>query len=143
MIGPGTGIAPFRAFLQERRATAARGRNWLIFGNPHRDRDFLFEEELLGWCRDGHLTRLDTAFSRDQEQKIYVQQRLLEHAAELWAWLADGANLYLCGNASRMARDVEQGLRYIIGREARLDPAAAKAWLADLAAEGRYQKDVY
>jgi sulfite reductase (NADPH) flavoprotein alpha-component len=143
MIGPGTGIAPFRAFLQERRATGARGRNWLIFGNPHRDRDFLFEEELLGWCRDGHLTRLDTAFSRDQEQKIYVQHRLLEHAAELWAWLADGANLYLCGNASPMTGDVEQGLRYIIGREGRLDPAAAKAWLAGLAAEGRYQKDVY
>jgi len=143
MIGPGTGIAPFRAFLQERRAIGARGRNWLIFGNPHRDGDFLFEDELLAWCGDGHLTRLDTAFSRDQDEKIYVQHRLLERAAELWAWLGDGAHLYVCGDAMRMARDVDQGLAYILGREGQMDAAAAKAWLARLAAEGRYQKDVY
>jgi sulfite reductase (NADPH) flavoprotein alpha-component len=143
MIGPGTGIAPFRAFLQERQAIGARGRNWLFFGNPRRQTDFLFEDELTAYCRDGLLTRLDTAFSRDQDDKIYVQHRLLEHAAELWAWLEDGAHLYVCGDAQRMARDVDRGLAYILGKEGRMNPAAAKAYLARLAAEGRYQKDVY
>src|SRR5205085_4299128 len=110
MIGPGTGIAPFRAFLQERRALGARGRNWLFFGNPRRRCDFLFEDELTAYSRDGLLTRLDLAFSRDQHDKIYVQHRLLEHAAELWAWLEDGARFYVCGDAHGMARDVEAGL---------------------------------
>jgi sulfite reductase (NADPH) flavoprotein alpha-component len=143
MIGPGTGIAPFRAFLQERQAVGARGRNWLFFGNPHRHGDFLFEDELTAWHRHGLLTRLDTAFSRDQEHKIYVQHRLLEHAAELWAWLEDGAHLYVCGDAERMARDVDRGLAYILAKEGRMEPAAAKAYLARLTAEGRYQRDVY
>ncbi|HEY8872943.1 MAG TPA: sulfite reductase subunit alpha [Stellaceae bacterium] len=143
MIGPGTGIAPFRAFLQEREATGARGRNWLFFGNPRRGTDFLFEDELTAWRRQGLLTRLDTAFSRDQEHKIYVQHRLLEHAAELWAWLEDGAHLYVCGDAERMARDVDRGLAYILAKEGGMEPAAAKAYLARLAAEGRYQRDVY
>ena len=143
MVGPGTGIAPFRAFLQERQAVGAPGRNWLVFGNPHRATDFLFEEELTGWHRGGLLTRLDTAFSRDQEHKIYVQNRLLENAAELWAWLEDGAHLYVCGDAERMARDVDRGLAYIIAKEGRMEPAAAKAYLARLAAEGRYQRDIY
>ena len=143
MIGPGTGVAPFRAFLQERRALGAHGRNWLFFGNPRRHCDFLFEAELTAYCRAGPLTRFDLAFSRDQEDKIYVQHRLLEHAAELWAWLDDGAHLYLCGDAQRMARDVEAGLTYIIARQGRMDTAAAKAFLARLAAQGRYQKDVY
>jgi sulfite reductase (NADPH) flavoprotein alpha-component len=143
MIGPGTGIAPFRAFLQERRATGARGRNWLFFGNPHRASDFFFEDELTGYCRDGLLTRLDTAFSRDQPDKVYVQHRMLEHAAELWSWLEDGAHLYVCGDAQRMARDVERGIAYIVAKQGRLDPAAAKAYLVRLAREGRYQKDVY
>jgi sulfite reductase (NADPH) flavoprotein alpha-component len=143
MIGPGTGIAPFRAFLQERRAIGAQGRNWLVFGNPHRDRDFLFEEELQAYCRGGLLTRLDTAFSSDQESKIYVQHRLLEHAQDLWSWLEEGAHLYVCGDAQRMARDVEAGLTYIVGKEGRMEPAAAKAYLAKLTAESRYQKDVY
>ena len=143
MIGPGTGIAPFRAFLQERQALGARGRNWLFFGNPRRHCDFLFEAELTAYCRAGPLTRFDLAFSRDQEDKIYVQHRLLEHAAELWAWLDDGAHLYLCGAAQRMARDVEAGLTYIIARQGRMDTAAAKAFLARLAAQGRYQKDIY
>jgi sulfite reductase (NADPH) flavoprotein alpha-component len=143
MIGPGTGIAPFRAFLQEREATGARGRNWLFFGNPRRGTDFLFEDELTAWRRQGLLTRLDTAFSRDQEHKIYVQHRLLEHPAELWAWLEDGAHLYVCGDAERMARDVDRGLAYILAKEGGMEPAAAKAYLARLAAEGRYQRDVY
>jgi len=143
MIGPGTGVAPFRAFLQERQAIGAPGKNWLFFGNPRRQTDFLFEEELSLWHRGGLLTRLDTAFSRDQEHKIYVQHRLLDNAAELWAWLEDGAHLYVCGDALRMARDVDRGLVYIVAKEGRMEPAAAKAYLARLAAEGRYQKDVY
>jgi sulfite reductase (NADPH) flavoprotein alpha-component len=143
MIGPGTGIAPFRAFLQERQAVNARGHNWLVFGNPHRETDFLFEDELTAWHQGGLLTRLDTAFSRDQEHKIYVQHRLLENAAALWAWLEDGAHLYVCGDAERMARDVDRGLAYIIAKEGRMEPAAAKAYLARLAGEGRYQRDIY
>ena len=143
MVGPGTGIAPFRAFLQERRALGARGRNWLFFGNPRRCCDFLFEEELTGYCRDGLLTRLDLAFSRDQESKVYVQHRMLEQATELWSWIEDGAHFYLCGDAQRMARDVEAGLSYIIAKEGRMEAAPAKAFLAKLAREGRYQKDIY
>jgi sulfite reductase (NADPH) flavoprotein alpha-component len=143
MIGPGTGIAPFRAFLQERQAVGASGRNWLFFGNPRRGTDFLFEDELTAWYRGGLLTRLDTAFSRDQEHKIYVQHRLLENAAELWAWMEGGAHLYVCGDAQRMARDVDRGLAYIVAKEGRMEPAAARAYLARLAAEGRYQRDVY
>ena len=143
MIGAGTGIAPFRAFLQERRALGAPGRNWLFFGNPRRRTDFLFEEELTAHRRDGLLTRLDTAFSRDQESKIYVQHRMLERAAELWSWLEDGAHLYLCGDARHMARDVEAGLAYIVAKEGAMGSAAAKSYLARLAAEGRFQKDVY
>jgi sulfite reductase (NADPH) flavoprotein alpha-component len=143
MIGPGTGIAPFRAFLEERQATGARGRNWLFFGNPRRASDFLFEDELVGYCRDGLLDRLDTAFSRDQPDKIYVQHRMLEHAAKLWAWLEDGAHLYVCGDAERMARDVDRGLAYIVGKEGGMDTAGAKAYLARLAGDGRYARDVY
>jgi sulfite reductase (NADPH) flavoprotein alpha-component len=143
MIGPGTGIAPFRAFLEERRATGATGRNWLFFGNQRRSQDFLFEDELAAYCRDGLLTRLDTAFSRDQSHKVYVQHRMLENAAELWAWLEDGAHFYVCGDAERMARDVDRGLAYIIAKEGRMDAAGAKAYLARLAREGRYLRDVY
>jgi sulfite reductase (NADPH) flavoprotein alpha-component len=143
MIGPGTGIAPFRAFLEERQAIGAPGRNWLFFGNPRRRTDFLFEEELTAWRHDGLLTRLDTAFSRDQEHKVYVQHRLFEAAAELWAWIEDGAHLYVCGDAERMARDVDRGLAWIIAKEGRLEPAAAKAYLARLVSEGGYQRDVY
>jgi sulfite reductase (NADPH) flavoprotein alpha-component len=143
MIGPGTGIAPFRAFLEERRATGAGGRNWLFFGNQRRARDFLFEEELTAYRRDGLLTRLDTAFSRDQANKLYVQHRMLENAADLWAWLEDGAHLYVCGDAEKMARDVDRGLAYIIAKEGAMDAAAAKAYLARLAREGRYLRDVY
>jgi sulfite reductase (NADPH) flavoprotein alpha-component len=143
MIGPGTGVAPFRAFLEERRAVGATGRNWLFFGNSKQGSDFLFEDELTAYRKDGLLTRLDTAFSRDQAHKIYVQHRMLENAAELWAWLEDGAHLYVCGDAERMARDVDRGLAYIIAKEGRMDAAGAKAYLARLAREGRYQRDVY
>ena len=143
MIGPGTGIAPFRAFLEERRVTGATGHNWLFFGNPRRASDFLFEDELSGYHRDGFLTRLDTAWSRDQAHKIYVQHRMLENAGELWAWLEDGAYLYVCGDAEKMARDVDRGLAYIIAKEGGMEAAAAKAYLARLAREGRYLRDVY
>jgi sulfite reductase (NADPH) flavoprotein alpha-component len=143
MIGPGTGIAPFRAFLEERRAAGAPGRNWLFFGNPYRASDFLFEDELAAYHRDGFLTRLDTAFSRDQAHKIYVQHRMLENAADLWAWIEDGAHLYVCGDAERMARDVDRGLAYIVAKQGGMDAAAAKAYLARLAREGRYLRDVY
>jgi sulfite reductase (NADPH) flavoprotein alpha-component len=143
MIGPGTGVAPFRAFLEERQVTGARGRNWLFFGNPRQASDFLFADELAGYRRDGLLSRLDTAFSRDQTQKIYVQHRMLENAAELWAWLEEGAHLYVCGDAEKMARDVDRGLAYIVAKEGRMDATSAKAYLTRLAREGRYQRDVY
>jgi sulfite reductase (NADPH) flavoprotein alpha-component len=143
MIGPGTGIAPFRAFLEERRMIGAGGRNWLFFGNQRRASDFLFEDELAAYHRDGLLTRLDLAFSRDQAHKVYVQNRMLESAAELWAWLEDGAYLYVCGDAEKMARDVDRGLAYIIAKEGRMDAGAAKAYLTRLAREGRYLRDVY
>jgi sulfite reductase (NADPH) flavoprotein alpha-component len=143
MIGPGTGIAPFRAFLEERRAIGAGGRNWLFFGNQRQASDFLFADELAAYHRDGLLTRLDTAFSRDQAHKIYVQNRMLENAAELWAWLEEGAHLYVCGDADKMAKDVDRGLAYIIAKEGGMDAAAAKAYLTRLAREGRYLRDVY
>jgi len=142
MIGPGTGVAPFRAFLQERRAQGATGRNWLFFGDRHRAADFLYEEELLDYRRDGFLTRLDLAFSRDQAERLYVQHRMRESSAELWAWLEEGAHLYVCG-AAAMARDVDQALAAIIARQGKRSAAEAKAYLATLAREQRYQRDVY
>jgi sulfite reductase (NADPH) flavoprotein alpha-component len=143
MVGPGTGVAPFRAFLHERRATGAKGRNWLLFGDQRRACDFLYEDELLGMYRDGLLTRLDTAFSRDQAQKVYVQQRMAENAAELWAWLKDGAHFYVCGDAKRMAADVDAALRDVVARQGGMSPEAAKAFVSDLAKARRYQRDVY
>ncbi|CAG8947122.1 unnamed protein product, partial [Penicillium salamii] len=110
MVGPGTGIAPFRAFLQERQATGAQGKNWLFFGDQHQEHDFIYQDELLAWRDNGLLTRLDLAFSRDQEKKIYVQSRMLEQGAELYAWLQEGAYFYVCGDASRMAKDVDNAL---------------------------------
>jgi sulfite reductase (NADPH) flavoprotein alpha-component len=143
MIGPGTGIAPFRAFLQERAARGATGRNWLFFGDQHRATDFLFAEELLAWTQGGLLARLDTAFSRDQEDKIYVQHRMREASRELYAWLQDGAHLYVCGDAQRMARDVDVALALLVAREGGMTQSAARAWATDLARQGRYLRDVY
>ncbi|MEM7010886.1 MAG: flavodoxin domain-containing protein, partial [Verrucomicrobiota bacterium] len=114
MVGPGTGIAPFRAFLEERQVSAAAGGNWLFFGNPHRETDFFYEEQLTQMRKDGVLTRLDTAWSRDQEEKIYVQHKMLENAAELWSWIKKGAHFYVCGDAKRMAKDVDAALHTII-----------------------------
>ena len=116
MVGPGTGIAPFRAFLHEREAIGAKGRNWLFFGNQYIDLDFLYRKELDGFLDRGILSRLDIAFSRDKAQKVYVQDRMLEHAGELWRWLEDGAYFYVCGDAKRMARDVDQMLYRVVAQ---------------------------
>lgn len=143
MVGPGTGIAPFRAFLEEREITGANGRNWLLFGDQKRATDFLYQETLEGWLTGGHLARLDLAFSRDQAQKVYVQNRMLEAAAELWAWLEDGAHFYVCGDASRMAKDVDAALHTIAATAGGLSADAAKAYVDKLKFEKRYQRDVY
>ncbi|WP_271408515.1 sulfite reductase subunit alpha [Pseudomonas sp. Q1-7] len=143
MVGPGTGIAPFRAFLQEREATGAKGRNWLFFGEQREAADFYYREELQAWHASGHLTRLDTAFSRDQAEKLYVQQRMLEQGAELWRWLEDGAHFYVCGDASRMARDVDAALKAVVREHGRMSAAQAEAYVSAMARDKRYVRDVY
>ena len=143
MVGPGTGIAPFRAFLQERRATGAKGRNWLFFGDQHKATDFLYRDELETFHGAGLLTRLDTAFSRDQTGKVYVQNRMLEHARELFAWLEEGAHFYVCGDAKRMAKDVDAALHEVILRGGGNTEEQAAEYLARLRSERRYQRDVY
>jgi sulfite reductase (NADPH) flavoprotein alpha-component len=143
MVGPGTGIAPFRAFLEERRATGARGKNWLFFGDQRAATDFLYRDELAAMTRDGVLTRLDTAFSRDQSEKIYVQNRMLENAAELYAWLEQGAHFYVCGDASRMAKDVDVALHKVVELAGKKSPDEASAYVQALKAAKRYARDVY
>ena len=143
MIGPGTGIAPFRAFVQERAATEATGDNWLFFGNPHFTEDFLYQTEWQTWMDEGILTRIDLAFSRDQAEKIYVQHRILEQAEELWNWMNRGAHIYICGDESRMAKDVHQALLAVIEEQGNQTPEQAAETLDQLRRDGRYQKDVY
>ena len=143
MVGPGTGIAPFRAFLEERRATGAKGKNWLFFGDQRGATDFLFREELEAMQRDGTLTRLDLAFSRDQAEKIYVQTRMLEHGKKLYAWLEEGGGFYVCGDASRMAKDVDAALHQIIQTAGGKSAEEATAYVAALKQDKRYQRDVY
>lgn len=143
MIGPGTGIAPFRAFLQERDAAGHTGRNWLFFGNQRRATDFLYREELEDLAARRVLTRMDLAFSRDQASKVYVQHKMLDAAQELWRWLGNGAHLYVCGDATRMAGDVDMTLQQIAIAQGGMDTASARAWLAQLSHSGRYQRDVY
>jgi sulfite reductase (NADPH) flavoprotein alpha-component len=143
MIGPGTGIAPFRAFLHERRATGAKGRNWLFFGDRNAATDFLYREELEAMLADGHLTRLDAAFSRDQQEKLYVQDLMRKHALQFWAWLNEGAYLYVCGDASRMAKDVDQALRKIAEEQSGHSADAAKEYVEALKEQKRYQRDIY
>jgi sulfite reductase (NADPH) flavoprotein alpha-component len=142
MIGPGTGVAPFRAFLQERRETGAKGRNWLFFGDQRRASDFLYEDEITALHKDGLLTELDLAFSRDQAERLYVQQRMRERAKELWAWMEEGAYLYVCGSVT-MGKDVDAALAAIIARQGKMGMGAAKAYLANLGREQRYLRDVY
>ena len=143
MIGPGTGIAPFRGFLQERQARNAKGRNWLVFGEQREASDFYYRDELAALARGGYLHRLSTAFSRDQVRKIYVQHRLREEGARLWAWLQEGAHLYICGDAARMAKDVEKALRDIFRAHGNMQADEAAAYLDRLAAKKRYLRDVY
>jgi sulfite reductase (NADPH) flavoprotein alpha-component len=143
MVGPGTGIAPFRAFLQERRATGATGKNWLFFGDQKRSIDFLYEEELTTMHAEGHLHRLDLAFSRDQTEKVYVQTRMMAAGEELWSWLESGAHFYVCGDASRMAKDVDATLHAIVEKFGGKTPEAAREYIGRLKADKRYQRDVY
>ncbi|MGE3064099.1 MAG: sulfite reductase subunit alpha [Hyphomicrobiaceae bacterium] len=143
MIGPGTGVAPFRSFLWHRRATQASGRAWLFFGHQHEATDFYYRTEFEQMLADGVLTRLSTAWSRDGERKVYVQDRMREAGPELWAWLKAGAHVYVCGDAKRMARDVEAALVEISGKAGQMSEAGARDFIAELKAAGRYQADVY
>jgi sulfite reductase (NADPH) flavoprotein alpha-component len=143
MVGPGTGIAPFRAFLEHRHIAGATGRNWLFFGEQHQASEFLFEEELAQYQAEGTLTHLTTAFSRDQAERVYVQHRMLDHAAELWQWLKDGACFYVCGDASRMAGDVDRALHQITAEHGQMTEESAKDYIARMKKAGRYQRDVY
>lgn len=143
MVGPGTGIAPFRAFLQERRESAASGRNWLFFGDQTRASDFIYEDELAVMMKDGVLNRLDLAFSRDQAEKIYVQTRMRENGKELYTWLQDGGHFYVCGDASRMAKDVDLALHDVVAEHGGLDVEGATAYVNQLKREKRYLRDVY
>ena len=143
MIGPGTGVAPFRAFVQERVATKASGRNWLFFGDQHESTDYLYAEEWKKYLAEGKMARIDTAFSRDQAKKIYVQDRMREAGAELWQWLQGGAYFYVCGDAHRMAKDVDAALTEIVTKYGGLEPAAAVEYVKQLKKDKRYQRDVY
>jgi len=143
MCGPGTGIAPFRAFLEERETTSASGRNWLFFGNPHESTDFLYKEQLLAQQEKGVLNRLDLAWSRDSETKVYVQDKMRENAEQLWNWLKDGAHFYVCGDAKRMAKDVDAALHHAAAIHGDLGDDGAKAYINQLKKDKRYQRDVY
>lgn len=143
MVGPGTGIAPFRAFMQDRVAAGASGRNWIFFGDQKRDADFLYGDEWRGYLERGQLSRLDTAFSRDQEEKIYVQDRMRASAAELWSWLKNGAHFYVCGDAKRMAKDVDAALHDIVREQGGMSVEEAAEFVKVLKKDKRYQRDVY
>lgn len=143
MIGPGTGIAPFRAFMQQRAADGAEGKNWLFFGNPHFTEDFLYQVEWQRYVKEGVLSRIDLAWSRDQKEKVYVQDKLRQQGAELWRWINDGAHIYVCGDANCMAKDVEQALLEVIAEFGGMDIEAADEFLSELRIERRYQRDVY
>ena len=143
MVGPGTGIAPFRGFLHERRELGHTGKNWMFFGEQHEATDFYYREEMEAMHRDGFLTHLDAAFSRDQRQKVYVQDRIREHGAKLWGWMQEGASLYVCGDASRMAKDVDETVREVVRTHGRLDEEDTELYMKQLATDKRYVRDVY
>jgi sulfite reductase (NADPH) flavoprotein alpha-component len=144
MIGPGTGIAPFRAYLQERQAIGAKGKNWLFFGSQKSACNYFYREEFDAMQKDGFLSRLDLAWSRDQEKKVYVQDRMMENAAEIWKWLdAEGAHFFVCGDARRMAKDVDAALRKIVADHGGKDPDAANEYVEKLKSDKRYKRDVY
>ncbi len=143
MVGPGTGVAPFRSFVMDRATRGAKGKNWLFFGDQRKDSDFLYADEWADYLQSGVLTRLDLAFSRDQAAKIYVQDRMRENAVELWRWLQAGAYFYVCGDAKRMAKDVDAALHAIVAEQGGLTPEAAVDWVKQFKKDGRYQRDVY
>lgn len=143
MVGPGTGVAPFRAFLQEREQRGARGNNWLFFGDQHRAHDYIYENEIDTWHSSGLLDRLDLAFSRDQAEKVYVQNRMREHGSDLFAWLQDGGHFYVCGDATRMAKDVDKALHEIVGEHGGFSDDEASEYVNTLKREKRYVRDVY
>jgi sulfite reductase (NADPH) flavoprotein alpha-component len=143
MIGPGTGVAPFRGFLHERRATGATGENWLFFGERSSTTDFLYRDELQSMHKDKFLTRLDLAFSRDQERKVYVQDRMLEQAPLFWSWIEQGAVIYVCGDASRMAKDVDRVLHTIVEQQGGMTTETAQEFVRGLKDQHRYHRDVY
>ncbi|GAA4988893.1 hypothetical protein GCM10025734_14880 [Kitasatospora paranensis] len=143
MVGPGTGVAPFVGFLEERQARGHTGPNWLFFGEQREATDFYYREELEAFRAGGHLDRLDVAFSRDQRNKIYVQDRMREQGPRLWRWLQEGAHFYVCGDAGRMAKDVDQALREIVATHGGLDEESAAAYVRQLASDKRYVRDVY
>jgi sulfite reductase (NADPH) flavoprotein alpha-component len=143
MVGPGTGVAPFRAFLQERQAIGARGKTWLFFGSQHEKSDFFYKADFEKFMANGLLTRLDTAFSRDQAHKIYVQDRMMGSSGELWNWLEEGAHFYVCGDARRMAKDVDAALRQIVQEQSGRNAEEANKYVENLKSEKRYKRDVY
>lgn len=143
MVGPGTGIAPFRAFIEERDATVSPGKNWLFFGNPHQSTDWLYKDQLQAYVEKGVLTNYTTAWSRDQEEKIYVQNHIIEHGKELWQWLTEGAHFYVCGDAKRMAKDVDDALHQIISTHGEMSAEQAADYVSTLKKDKRYQRDVY
>ena len=143
MVGPGTGIAPFRAFIEERKATGSSGKNWLFFGDRSQKTDYLYEDEWIAYQKDGILSDLDLAWSRDQQEKVYVQHKMLEKKGQMWSWLNEGAVFYVCGDASRMAKDVDQALRTIAQDEGQMSEEDAAGWVKGLQKEKRYLKDVY
>src|SRR6185312_10597417 len=143
MVGPGTGIAPFRGFLQERRALGHTGRNWLFFGEQRRTENFYYRDDFEDMVRDGFLNRMDLAFSRDQAERVYVQHKMLDYGADVWRWLDEGAHFYVCGDASRMARDVDAALTEIIKTHGGMSDEGAHHYKRELVAEKRYVRDVY
>jgi len=143
MVGPGTGIAPFRAFLQERKAVGAKGRSWLFFGSQQEKCDYFYKDEFAALKSEGYLTRIDCAFSRDQEHKVYVQHRMHENSAEIWKWLDQGAHFFVCGDAKRMAKDVDAVLRQIVEKEGGMEGEKANEYIEKMKTEKRYKRDVY
>ncbi|MEM9700183.1 MAG: sulfite reductase subunit alpha, partial [Pseudomonadota bacterium] len=143
MVGPGTGIAPFRAFLEERRERGATGANWLFFGDQHRASDFIYEDEISAFSHSGLLTRLDLAFSRDQSEKVYVQHRMAENGKDLFAQLEEGGHFYVCGDATRMAKDVDAALHQLVETQGSMTPEAATEYVNRLKRDKRYVRDVY
>jgi len=143
MVGPGTGVAPFRSFVMDRATRGAKGPNWLFFGEQRKEHDFLYADEWAAYLASGALTRLDTAFSRDQAAKVYVQDRMRENAAELWKWIQQGAYFYVCGDAKRMAKDVDAALHALVSEQGGMTPEAAVEWVKQFKKDGRYQRDVY